>query len=199
MERENPTIPFERYADDSVCHCKSQAQAEELKEKLKGRMNEVGLELHPEKTKIVYCKDDDRRGDFPCTSFDFLGYTFQPRRSKNKWGKHFINFTPAISRKAAKAIRRTSRGWHWPKRSNLDLEDLARLSNPAIRGWISYYGRFYKSELYPTLRCLDRRLVMWATRKYKRFRGHRRKAKHWLDRIARREPDLFAHWRLLYT
>jgi group II intron reverse transcriptase/maturase len=199
MERENPTIPFERYADDCACHCRSQSQAEELKEKLKERMNEVGLELHPEKTKIVYCKDADRRGEFPCTSFDFLGYTFRPRRSKNRWGKHFINFTPAISSKAAKAIRRTSRSWQWPKRSNLDLEDLARLSNPAIRGWINYYGRFYKSELYPTLRCLDRRLVMWATRKYKRFRGHRRKAKHWLDRIARREPDLFAHWRLLYT
>ena len=199
MERENPTIPFERYADDSVSHCRSQSQAEELRKQLKKRMNEVGLELHPEKTKIVYCKDADRRGDFPCTSFDFLGYMFRPRKSKNWRGEFFINFTPAISNKAAKAIRRTSRGWHWPKRSNLDLEDLARLSNPAIRGWISYYGQFYKSELYPTLRCLDRRLVMWATRKYKRFRGHRRKAKHWLDRIARREPDLFAHWRLLYT
>ncbi len=199
MVRENPTIPFERYADDSVCHCKSQAQAEELKEKLKERMNEVGLELHPEKTKIVYCKDSNRSEGFPCISFDFLGYTFRPRRSKSKRGKYFIGFTPAISSKAAKAIRRISRSWQWPKRSNLDLEDLARLSNPAIRGWISYYGRFYKSELYPTLCCLDRRLVMWAMRKYKRFRGHRRKAAQWLGRIARREPDLFAHWRLLYA
>ncbi len=198
MERENPTVPFERYADDAVCHCKSQSQAEGLKGKLNKRMREVGLELHPEKTKIVYCKDDDRQEDYPCTSFDFLGYTFRARRSKNRWGKHFINFTPAISNKAAKAIRKASRSWNWPERSDKDLEDLARMFNPIIQGWINYYGRFYKSALYPTLRCLDRRLVMWATRKYKRLRGHRRRAGQWLDRIARKQPTLFAHWRLLY-
>jgi len=118
MEREHLEIRFERYADDSVCHCKSEAQAERLKLELDVRMREVGLELHPEKTKIVYCKDDDRREEYPRISFDFLGYTFRPRRSKNRWGKHFINFTPAISNKAAKALRRTSRGWYWPLRSD---------------------------------------------------------------------------------
>lgn len=199
MERENPSTPFERYADDAVCHCHSQAQAEGLKKGLIERMREVGLELHPEKTKIVYCKDDDRRHDFPCTSFDFLGYSFRSRRSKNKWGKHFINFSPAISNKAAKAIRQTSRQWHWPKRSDKDLDDLARMYNPIIRGWITYYGCYYKSAMHPTLRCLDRRLVLWATRKYKRLRGHRRRAEHWLNSIARRQPCLFAHWRLLYA
>ncbi len=199
MEREHPDISFERYADDAVCHCKSEAQAEKLKQELEARMKAVGLELHPEKTKIVYCKDDDRRADYPRTSFDFLGYTFRPRRSKNRWGKHFINFTPAISNKAAKAIRQRSRSWNWPLRSDKDLEDLARMFNPIISGWINYYGRYYKSALYPTLRCLDRRLVMWATRKYKRLRHHRRRATHWLNRIARKQPNLFAHWRLLYA
>jgi RNA-directed DNA polymerase len=199
MEREHPSIPFERYADDSVCHCKSEAQAKRLKQLLEVRMKEVGLELHPEKTKIVYCKDDDRRGCYPRTSFDFLGYTFRPRRSKNHRGKHFINFTPAISNKAAKAIRRTSRGWKWPLRSDKKLEDLARMFNPIIQGWINYYSRYYKSALYPTLKSLERRLVMWATRKYKRLRHHRRRAAQWLNRIARKQPNLFAHWRLLYA
>ena len=171
----------------------------DIKEELIKRMTEVGLELHPEKTKIVYCKDADRPGDFLCTSFDFLGYTFRSRRSKNRWGKFFINFTPAISNKASKAIRQTSRRWHWPERSDKDLEDLSQMFNPIIQGWINYYGRYYKSALYPTLRCLDRRLVMWATRKYKRLRCHRRRAAHWLDRIARKQPNLFAHWRLLYA
>ena len=199
MEREHPEIPFERYADDAVCHCKSKAQAERLKQTLDVRMKEVGLELHPEKTKIVYCKDGDRREAYPRTSFDFLSYTFRPRRSKNRWGKHFINFTPAISNQAAKSIRQTSRGWDWPVRSDKTLEDLARMFNPIIRGWINYYSRYYKSALYPTLICLDRRLVMWATRKYKRLRHHRRRAAQWLNRIARKQPNLFAHWKLLYA
>ena len=199
MEREYPSVPFERYADDAVCHCKTETQVKELKERLSKRMIEVGLELHPEKTKIVYCKDGNRRGEFSCTSFDFLGYTFRARRSKNKWGKLFISFTPAISNKAAKAILQISRRWHWPKRSDLELEDLARLSNPAIRGWINYYGKFYKSGLFPIFQCLNNRLVIWATRKYKRFRGHRRKAAQWLSRIARKEPNLFAHWKVLYA
>ena len=159
----------------------------------------VGLELRPEKTKIVYCKDADRSGYFPCTSFDFLGYTFRPRRSKNRWGKFFINFTPAISNKASKTIRQTSRSWHWPERSDKNLEDLSKMFNPIIQGWVNYYGRYYKFALYPTLRCLDRRLVMWATRKYKRLRCHRRRAAHWLEHIARKQPNLFAHWRLLYA
>lgn len=199
MEREHPEIPFERYADDGVCHCKSEAQAERLKQELSTRMKEVGLELHPEKTKIVYCKDDDRQGEYSQNSFDFLGYTFRPRRSKNRWGKYFINFSPAISNKAAKVIRETSRGWNWPLRSDKQLEDLARMFNPIIQGWINYYGCYYKSALYPTLKCLDRRLVMWATRKYKRLRNHQRRGAQWLNCIARKQPTLFAHWRLLYA
>ena len=199
MERNNPTIQFERYADDAVCHCKSKAQAEELRRSLEARMEEVGLELHPGKTKIVYCQDADRREEYTQTSFDFLGYTFRPRRSKNYRGEYFINFTPAISNKAARQIRQTSRKWDWPLRSDKTLEDLARMFNAEIRGWINYYGRYYKSAMIPTLKCLERRLVMWATRKYKRLRNHRRRAAVWLRRIARKQPTLFAHWRLLYA
>jgi RNA-directed DNA polymerase len=199
MVREFPNVPFERYADDAVCHCKSKSQAQQLKQKLEARMKEVGLELHPKKTKVVYCKDDDRRGNYSEVSFDFLGYTFRSRRSKNRWGKHFINFTPAISNKAAKALRRKSRDWNWPLHSDKQLEDLARMFNPIIQGWINYYGRYYKSALYPTFQCLERRLIMWATRKYKRLRNHRRRAAQWLNRIACKQPWLFAHWRLLYA
>jgi len=199
MDREHPEIPFERYADDGVCHCKSKAQAEMLRRELIERLKEVGLELHPEKTKIVYCRDDDRRGDYPCITFDFLGYTFRPRRSRNRWGKYFINFSPAISNKAAKAIRQRARSWHWHLRSDKTLEDLSWMFNSIIQGWINYYGRYYKSALYPTLRSLDRRLVRWATRKYKRLRGHRRRADQWLCRIAKKQPGLFAHWRLLHA
>lgn len=198
MQRRYPSIPFERYADDSVCHCRTRKQAEHLKNALEQRFADCGLELHPEKTKIVYCKDDDRRLDYPVTSFDFLGYTFRPRRSKNRRGKFFINFSPAISNKAAKAIRQEVRRWKLHLRSDKALEDLARMFNAVIRGWINYYSAFYKSALYATLRQIDRRLVIWATRKFKRLRGHRRRATHWLERIARRQLGLFAHWRLLH-
>jgi group II intron reverse transcriptase/maturase len=198
MQRTYSQIPFERYADDALCHCRSREEAEDLKAALERRFAECRLELHPEKTKIVYCKDDDRRLEYPCTSFDFLGYTFRPRRSKNRWGKYFINFSPAISNKAAKAIRQEVRGWRLQLRCDKDLDDLARMFNAVIRGWINYFGAFYKSALYPTLQHIDRKLARWATRKFKRLRRHRRRAEQWLRRIARRQPGLFAHWRLLY-
>ncbi len=198
MQRTYPQIPFERYADDAVCHCRSKEEAEDLRAALERRFADCRLELHPEKTKIVYCKDDDRRLEYPCTSFDFLGYTFRPRRSKNRWGKYFINFSPAISNKAAKAIRQEVRGWRLQLRSDKDLDDLARMFNAVIRGWINYYGAFYKSALYPALLHIDRKLARWATRKFKRLRRHRRRAEQWLRRVARRQPGLFAHWRLLH-
>jgi len=116
------------------------------------RLQTCGLELHPEKTKIVYCKDDLRKRKYPNEKFDFLGYAFQPRRSKNRKGKFFINFSPAVSNKAAKAIRDTFRSWNLPKRSDKTIEDLSRMFNPIIRGWLQYYGRYYRSALYPTMR-----------------------------------------------
>jgi group II intron reverse transcriptase/maturase len=198
MQRTYPHIPFERYADDAVCHCRTQEEAEQLKDALACRFADCGLELHPEKTRIVYCKDDDRKGDYPVIGFDFLGYSFRPRRSKNRWGKFFINFSPAVSNSAAKAIRQEVRRWQLPVRSDQALDDLARMFNAVIRGWVRYYGAYYPSALYWTLRQIDRKLVLWATRKFKRLRGHKRRAAHWLWRIARKQPGLFAHWRLLY-
>ncbi|MGH8538652.1 MAG: group II intron reverse transcriptase/maturase [Gammaproteobacteria bacterium] len=197
MHRHYPHIPFERYADDGICHCRTEAEAQALKVALERRFAECALELHPQKTKIVYCKDDDRRGDFPDTKFDFLGYTFRPRRSKNRYGKFFINFTPAVSNKATTVMRRTMRRWRLHLRSDKSLEDLAHMFNSVIRGWINYFRHFYKSALYPVLKHLNNTLARWATRKYKRLRGHHRRATHWLARIARRQPRLFAHWPLL--
>jgi RNA-directed DNA polymerase len=199
MSRTCPTIPFERYADDGICHCASLAQAQWLKGALAARLTECGLELHPQKTQIVYCRDSDRRGTYPHQSFDFLGYSFRPRRSKNRWGKFFVNFTPGISSAASKAIRQTVRDWQLRCRIDKQVDDLARMFNPVIRGWINYYGRFYKSALYPTLRYLDRCLGRWAMAKYKRLRGHSRRAAHWLSRIAQAKAGMFAHWRLLYA
>ena len=199
MERNFPNILFERYADDSVCHCKSEAQAKMLKNALEQRMEEVGLELHPEKTKIVYCKDADRTQTYSNIQFDFLGFTFRPRKSKNKYGKYFINFTPAISNKAIKRITSVMREWKVQNRSDKSLEDLAYMFHRQIQGWINYYSHFYKSALHPLFQHLDERLSWWATRKFKKLRGHKTRAREWLRAIAQREPKLFPHWRLLYA
>ena len=196
MGRNYPHNPFCRYADDAIVHCRTEAEALELKEALDARFRGCGLELHPEKTKIVYCKDDLRRGNYPNTSFDFLGFTFRPRRSKSRKGKFFINFSPAASNKAGKGMRQKARRWKMHLRSDKSLEDLSRMFGPTIRGWINYYGSFYKSALYPTLRQLNRSLVRWAMRKFKRLRRHRRRAEYWLGRIAKRQPWLFPHWQI---
>jgi len=196
MERNKPQNPFARYADDAVVHSRTRGEAENLQKQLDARFRECGLELHPEKTRIVYCKDDDRQGDYAEIKFDFLGYTFRPRRSKNRYGKFFINFTPGVSNKAAKAMRQRIRSWRMHLKPDLRLEDLSRMFNPVIRGWINYYGRFYKSALYPVLRHFNKALTNWAQRKFKRLARHQRRAEHWLGRIARREPKLFAHWQM---
>ena len=196
MAEHYPQAPFERYADDAIVHCRKERQAQEIRSAIAARLKECGLELHPEKTKVVYCKDDLRRRTYPNEKFDFLGYTFRPRRSKNRGGKHFINFSPAISDKAVKAIGAEIRGWDLPERSDKQIEDLSRMFNPVIRGWLQYYGRYYRSALYPPMRQLDRSLARWAYRKYKKLRGHLRRATHWIARISRRDPQLFAHWQM---
>lgn len=197
MQRNFPRVRFERYADDAIVHCRSERQAREVLAAIRGRFGQCGLELHPTKTRIVYCKDDDRPGDFEHIKFDFLGYTFQPRRAKNRWGKLFVSFLPAISTRAAKAIRQTIREWRMAStRTNQRLEDLARLTNPAVRGWMNYYGRFYRSKCVQVLRHLNVALAAWARRKYKRFRRRERASMHWLGCIARRDPKLFVLWEL---
>jgi RNA-directed DNA polymerase len=196
MVRNRPGLPFARYADDAVAHCRSKQDAENLRTSLERRLAACGLELHPTKTRIVYCKDDDRREKHPETSFDFLGYTFRPRRSKSRQGKLFINFTPAVSNKAKKAMSQAVRDWRLQLKSDKTLEDLSRMFNPIIRGWANYYGRFYKSELYAVFMHIDRALVRWARRKYKKLASHQRRATHWLGSIARRDPRLFIHWQM---
>jgi RNA-directed DNA polymerase len=196
MAREHPGIRFERYVDDVVVHCRSESQARRVRDAIAARLAQVGLELHPDKTRIVYCKDADRRGDHEATSFVFLGYEFRPRLAKNKHGKHFVSFLPAVSRKAMKAMGREIRSWHWAKRSDKSLDDLARMFNSVVQGWINYYGRFYRSRLLSFLRSLNRHLMRWACRKYRRLKRRERRAMAWLAQIARRSPSLFAHWRL---
>ena len=196
MKRHYPQIPFERYADDGICHCRSKAEAEILRVAIEKRFAECGLELNLQKTKIVYCKDDDRRGNYPEQKFDFLGFTFRPRRAKNRRGKLFVGFTPAISNRAKKSICDTMRRWKMHRQTDKSLDELARVVNPVLRGWINYYGRFYKSALYRVFQHLNNILVQWASRKYKRLRGYDQRASQWLQGIFHRQPKLFAHWQL---
>jgi Reverse transcriptase (RNA-dependent DNA polymerase)/Group II intron, maturase-specific domain len=155
MQREFPRIPFERYVDDVVVHCATERQARLVQDAITRRLAGLGLEVHPTKTRIVYCKDDDRQGSHEHESFDFLGYTFRPRLAKSRYGKHFVNFSPAVSRPAKQAMGKAIRSWHLPRRSDKTLDDLAAMFNPIIRGWINYYGRFYRSGLYPLLRHIN--------------------------------------------
>ena len=189
-----PRVPFCRYADDGILHCRTEAEAIEMRKHLGARLGRVGLELHPDKTRVVYCKDADRCGGAENVSFDFLGYTFRPRTACNRYGRLFTTFTPAISGRALRTIRQAVRGWRLHLKSHTSLATLAKRMAPVVRGWIGYYGRFRASELQKIASHLDRVLIRWAMRKYKRLRGHRRRARVWLDRTKAARPDLFVHW-----
>ena len=191
-----PDCPFERYADDSVVHCRSETEALELKAALAERLKACGLEMHPGKTKIVYCKEGNRKSQYPNTQFDFLGFTFRGRKAKNRQGEYFTSFLPAISNKAKKSVRDKMRTWKLHRKGGSDLSALAKFINPVLRGWINYYGHFYKTELHHVLEHLNQLLVKWATRKYKRLRNRKVRAIKWLGEIAKRSPKLFAHWQL---
>lgn len=195
MTRKFPATRFERYCDDIIVHAASEQHAQMMRAAIASRLEECGLKLNEQKTRIVYCKDADRWGSYEYTSFEFLGYTFRPRLSKSKFGKSFLNFSPAVSGDASKRMRREMRRWSLAKRSDKTLTDLARIFNPVLQGWINYYGRFYKSMLYPTFRHLNDALVRWAMRKYKRLYRRRSWARRFLADVARRQPGLFAHWR----
>lgn len=178
MKKHYPSIPFERYADDIVIHLKSEAQAVMLKRRLTERMQQCKLELHPEKTKIVYCKDTDRTADYPNISFVFLGFEFRPRGAKNKNGKLFCNFLPAASKAALTKMKRTVRAWRLKWCCEKSLEDLSRMFNPIARGWIQYYSKYYKSALFPLAEHINQHLAKWVANKYKTFKGRPRKARH---------------------
>jgi len=194
MQRTKPSIPFERYADDIVCHCQSESEVTALKTALNHRFEQCRLTLHPTKTKIIYCKDEDRTKDYPETAFDFLGYTFRTRLSKNRYGKYFANFTPAMSNKASKRVRHEVKQLKWNLRPGDSLEDLAEECNAKVRGWITYYGRYCYSSVYKILEYIDYRLMLWATHKFKRLKGRPQKAKAWLNEVRERDPYLFVHW-----
>jgi hypothetical protein len=194
MQDRYPEVPFERYADDIVCHCRSEAQTRSLWAALEVRFEACKLELHPQKTKIVYCKDVNRHGQHPNQKFDFLGYTFRPRSAMNRNGKLFVSFAPAVSDKAAANLRQRVRRWRLHRRNDLALVDLAQWTRPVLAGWVRYYGRFHPSALCRALRTLDPFLVRWAQRKYRRLRGRYMRAWDWLRRVQTRQPRLFAHW-----
>ena len=194
MTKAYPNIWWERYADDGVLHCQSYKQAVFIKQKLEERFQQFGLELNKEKTRIVYCKDDRRSRNYSCTQFTFLGYTFRPRLNKNKEGKFFVGFTPAVSEKAKTAMKQKIRGWKIQLKADLSLKDIGNMINKVVQGWINYYTHYYKSEFYEVLRYINQCLIKWVRRSYKK-KNTRSRAEHWLGAIARRDRNLFAHWK----
>ena len=200
MARTHPDFPWCRYADDGLVHCRNEQEAQTLKAELQARLAECRLELHPTKTKIVYCKDRNRKGAYPNVHFDFLGYCFRPRvvrRSRDN--KLFCGFNPAVSSSALKAMRTTIRELDFRHQTQLSLVDIARRVNPLLRGWIEYYGRYAPSALSPLLRYINHTLRAWAMRKFKRFAAHKIRAGRFLERLARENTNLFVHWRLGMT
>jgi group II intron reverse transcriptase/maturase len=193
MARKFPTIRFERYVDDAVVHCVSERQARMLRAAIAERFEQVGLRLHSDKTRIVYCKDGRRRHSHEHTSFTFLGFTFRARAARSRRGEKFTSFLPAISKDALNKISAQVRSWRLHLRTGQDLAGLARQINPSVRGWMNYYGAFYRSALYPLLQRINAYLVRWLRKKYKRLRGFKKARACWL-RITKQDPLLFAHW-----
>jgi RNA-directed DNA polymerase len=196
MQRNYPGVPFERYADDIIAHCSSEQEAEELRSRIAERLGECKLQLHPDKTKVVYCNNGDGKKGHNNGAFDFLGYTFRPRRIRTKQGKMCLGFLPAVSDKAAKAIRQEIREWQVHRRTGQTLESIADYVNPRLRGWANYYGKFYGSKLRYTLGMFNFVLMRWAMNKFRRLRARPRRAVRWLKGIAQRQPNLFHHWQM---
>lgn len=199
MKRNFPQAPFERYADDGVVHCKSKEEALFIKESLVKRFAECKLELHPTKTRIVYCKDKDRTRDEDLTEFDFLGYTFKAVYIKCKDVKMRSNFIASVSKTSAKTFRDKIKSLEIHKKTGCKINMIAEILNPMLRGWMNYFGKFNPSAMKYTLQCIERRIVKWAMCKYKNLRGHRRRAEKWLLSVRKREPKLFAHWSKMYS
>lgn len=194
MQRTYPQCPFARYADDAVVHCHSRKQAEDAMQAIASRLEECGLTMHPEKSKLVYCRDSNRRQAYPNVSFTFLGFTFMPRKALSKQGRFFTNFLPGVSKEAMKRMRQAVRGWRLHRKTPSTLVELAQQCNATIRGWWNYYGAFYQTAMYELFGYLDRKLECWARRKYKRLRRHKRRGAEWLGRMKNVSPYLFLHW-----
>jgi RNA-directed DNA polymerase len=196
MKINHPTTPWCRYADDGLAHCKTQQEAEQLLAELIMRFKKCGLELHPDKTKIIYCKDDNRKGTHINKEFNFLGYCFRMRTVKTKDRKIFLSFTPAVSKDALKSMRAKIRKDNIRNRTDLSLFDIAKKYNPILRGWIEYYGKYHRSSLYAVLRHSNNTLKKWLMHKYKNFKGRVTAAGKFLEEISKTKPNLFAHWRI---
>jgi RNA-directed DNA polymerase len=194
LTRNMRSVRFCRYADDGVIHCKSEDQAKLVMRKVQQRLRECGLEMHPEKSRIVYCHDINRQQTYATTQFTFLGYAFRPRKAVDKYGRVYVNFAPAVSRDALTIMRQTVRGWHLQLKCDKSLADLSHMFNPVLRGWMNYYGRFYPSALRPLWRNVNEYLSRWLRRKYKHLAKHRRKALRAVGRLASQSPDAFVHW-----
>lgn len=196
MARTFPNLPWCRYADDGLVHCRSEKEACALRDALATRLAACGLEMHPTKTKVVYCRDHRRRRNYEEVSFDFLGFCFRPRSVKGPSQKMFCGFTPAVSKSALNAMREAIRGLHIRTRTEVTLYDIAREINPMVRGWIAYYGRYTRSALYPMARHINQTLAVWMKRKYKRFHRRLGRARLFLQKIARENRRLFVHWQI---
>lgn len=195
MSEQFPNIHFERYADDIVVHCRSKKQLDWIRALIEKRLARCKLELNSEKTRVVYCRDSNRREEWDCNSFDFLGYCFRPRTARDRLGRFFVSFSPAISAKASRTLRQViRRTWRLRSHVFLDIDSLARWLNPKIAGWINYYGRFCRSALHNVLNHINHALEAWAMSKFKRLRRRKTRARKWLRAVAQRSPDLFAHW-----
>ncbi|MGI5517875.1 group II intron reverse transcriptase/maturase [Streptomyces sp. CA-106131] len=189
MAREYPGIPFERYADDGVVHCVSEGQARRLREAIANRMREVGLRLHPDKTKIVYCRDGNkRRRPYGQTEFTFLGFTFRARKAIDRNGERFTSFLPAISKEASKKISGEVRKWRLHRQIGRTFAELARAINPIVRGWMQYFGAFYRTALLPLLERINAYLMRWIRKKFKRLRTFKKAHACW-RRITRQYPS----------
>jgi hypothetical protein len=196
LSRAFPELPWCRYADDGLVHCRTEEEALAVKAALQERFAACGLEMHPDKTRIVYCKDANRPGSYPTTKFDFLGYEFRPRGAKARVTNIlFTSFSPGVSAKSLKAMRARTRKLNFRNQTHLGLEELARYFNPVLRGWIAYYGRFHPSAMWPIYRHADFTIRAWIMRKYKRLYKRKVAASLLLRRIAEQSPTLFAHWR----
>jgi RNA-directed DNA polymerase len=197
MARTHPDLPWCRYADDGLVHCRTEQEAENLKVELQARLAECHLEMHPTKTGVAYCKNGNVKSNYPNVQFDFLGYCFRPRRAQRRGTKiRFCGFTPAVCSSAMKAMRQTIRDLKLRCQTQLSLQDIARKLNPLLRGWIEYYGRYTPSALYPLFRYVNQTLLAWVMRKFKRFKHRTIAASQFLQRLAQTRADLLVHWQL---
>lgn len=197
LEHKHPGVEFERYADDAIIHCRSKAHAEQTLNAVLGRMNDCGLDLHPEKTNLVYCKDYRRQGNYPVVKFDFLGYSFQPRTTKSKQtGKLFLGYDCAISIRSKKRIADKMEELNIVGLTFKSIVGVAQFLNPYIRGWVNYYGKFRKYEMNSIFQLLRKRLVRWARRRYKRYKCSVNRAYKWLETVQKQFPTLFYHWQI---